>query len=59
MTDHSEHNSSILPIEGCLECDREIKRPIIRCHGLGKSTSVIPPPDFKENTEEDTNYGEE
>lgn len=44
MTDHSEHNSSILPVEGCPDCDREIGRPIIRRFGLGNSSSVIPSP---------------
>jgi len=42
MIDHSKHNSSLLPVLGCPDCDREIGRPIKRCFGKGSSTSVIP-----------------
>lgn len=54
ITPHSEHNSSVLPVEGCEECDREIGRPIPKCYGEGKSTSVIAPPHF---IDEDENNG--
>lgn len=47
ITNHNEHNSQILPVEGCSECDKEIGRPIPKCYGLGKSSSVIPPPIIK------------
>ena len=36
------HDSAKQPVEGCKYCDKEINRPIQRCFGNGKSTSVIP-----------------
>lgn len=42
--DHSTHNSAVHPVEGCHECDREIKRPLLKKHGEGSSTAVVPPP---------------
>ena len=43
MTPHTEHNSSIRPVEGCKECDKEVNRPIQRRHGEGSSGTVVPP----------------
>lgn len=57
MTPHSEHNSSILPVEGCPECDKEIGRPIQRRFGLGSSSSVIPPPINEKPLEETKENG--
>ena len=42
MNEHSQHNSNKYPVEGCLECDKEIKRPILLRYGLGSSNTVIP-----------------
>lgn len=39
--DHSTHDSSKRPIEGCHECDREINRPIQRRFGNGSSSTVV------------------
>ena len=41
-TNHSEHDSSKMPVEGCPLCDAEIGRPIKRRFGLGASETVIP-----------------
>ena len=46
-THDTQHDSTLLPVEGCEYCDKEIDRPIIRRHGQGKSTAVIP--DTNEN----------
>ena len=53
ITTHSKHDSSKYPVEGCIECDREIGRPIILKHGLGNSNIVIPRTrvEEKENTD--------
>ena len=40
--DHTKHNSSVRPVRGCPECDREIGRPIVRRFGDGWSSSVVP-----------------
>ena len=44
MYDHPQyHKLSNTPIEGCLECDIEIGRPLKLSFGLGKSNIVIWP----------------
>lgn len=40
--DHVDHDSSLLPVEGCPDCDKEIGRPVPRGFGGGTSSTVIP-----------------
>lgn len=42
MSEHIYHNSSLYPVEGCKECDKEIGRPILLGFGDGLSNRVMP-----------------
>lgn len=53
MYDHPKHHApSADPVPGCPDCDWEIARPVLRRHGQGSGTVVIParppPPEPKE-----------
>lgn len=44
MDPHTEHDSKTNPIEGCVECQREVFRRTHKCYGDGSSSIPVPPP---------------
>lgn len=43
-TPHTEHDSKTAPVEGCVECAREVYRREHLCFGEGSSTKPVPKP---------------